>query len=541
MNLYGRRFEQITSFISYCRTLNVRTDVHELEYYEKIGALFPQARLIYPDNYVINSAQHRWNITETPIDIDHWPALARLQQEEHYMLDDYANLPDSNLIHIFDRELDSNPYLTKPIATAFRPWSDFRIVVPDDTNKPPLDRTAQHYYSYWQVHYLHFLKEYPDIYENKRLYDGICPNHIAHRLRRSLPPRNRQRHFEAMLPYFDFLSFWLNIYTRERNRTFASRAELPKYLTDDQFESHKARLQVLAHETLTQFGHDISCLYDFMDHLIVLHEHYMENERHKLSIELESDISHLERIIALCTGASPEDISLKFTQLAGNSKGRTFRHLHPEMKDKEYAQILIGHIVDRCSLTLTEKFDIDWTFEEDQATEMLDYCQREGLGLLVTSLSGMIAVGFEERRRKFRLVHKYSNLKNILTSFEYMLKGLGEKAGLSVHGATLHPIIRKVICEEEWVTVFEREGVRANSTQEFIAKLEHFTSDPCWNESINNYWAQAFLVTCLGRNYTVHFYSEDVRFYGDALGTLLDAVVTAICYTWKLAKEKSWV
>ena len=541
MNIYGRRFEQITRFVSYCRSLNVRTNKHELEYYEKIGALFPIARLIYPDDYIVKSAQHRWNITPNPVDINDWAELARLQQEELHLLDDYANLSDAKLIHNFDRELRRNPHLNEPSSTAFRPWNLYRIAVPDGTNTPPEEPTAEHYYSYWQVHYVHFLQEYPDIYKNRALLDSLPSNHVIRRYRRPKPGRHRQIQFDTMLPYFDFLSFWLTIYVRERHRTFARRDDSRNYLTQNEFECHHERLHSLALRTLDQFGHDISSLYDFMDHLIVLYEHYIETERQKLSIELESDVFHLERLIAVCSGATDEEIADNFTQRAGNAKGRVFGHLHPELKEREYARKLIRGVADQSSLILSERFDIDWTFEEHELSELLDHFQHQGIGLLTTSLSGMIAVGFEEYRNKFRLVHRYSNLKNILTSFEYFLKGLAERAGLNAHGQTLHPVVKMVMCEEEWLRVFERRSARVNSTQEFLAKLERFTSDTCWNETVEGYWAQAFLMTCLGRNYTVHFYSSDERSYGDSLGTLLDAVVTAICYTWKLAKEKSWV
>ena len=52
----------------------------------------------------------------------------------------------------------------------------------------------------------------------------------------------------------------------------------------------------------------------------------------------------------------------------------------------------------------------------------MNCCEREGLGLFVTALSGMVATGDEEYRQISRRVQRYTNLKNVLNSYEYLLK-----------------------------------------------------------------------------------------------------------------------
>ena len=187
-------------------------------------------------------------------------------------------------------------------------------------------------------------------------------------------------------------------------------------------------------------------------------------------------------------------------------------------------------------------------FSETESNHLLDYCETEGLGLLWTALDGMSAVGNEEYRDKFRRVQMYTNLKNVLTSYEYLLKSLGEKANLEIGGKTLTKAIEIVMCNKEWFPLFREKSKRNDGTAllhvknslEFLANLDTLLSDNQLKGCINGWWAQNFLVTCLARNYTVHSYPSEDEYYGDVFGTMLDSVIITMLYTWKLAKRESW-
>ena len=130
----------------------------------------------------------------------------------------------------------------------------------------------------------------------------------------------------------------------------------------------------------------------------------------------------------------------------------------------------------------------------------------------MTSLSGMVSIGDEEYRRNFRRVQRYTNLKNVLTSYEYLLKNLAQGAGLVVGRETLTQLVDKVMAQETWYKLFDtkkQQGMlNGNNVQEFLTKLGALLNDGQLTGSLQGYWAQKFLVMCLARNMTVHSVSE---------------------------------
>ena len=191
----------------------------------------------------------------------------------------------------------------------------------------------------------------------------------------------------------------------------------------------------------------------------------------------------------------------------------------------------------------------DWSFTTKDAAALLDYSQRPGLGLVATAFGGLIPVGDEEYRQKSRRVLQYTNLKNVLTSYEYLLKNLAGVAHPSVGGETLTPAMIRIMKMESWFTLFDEQRrdasgnslLSGSSVERFLSSLDVVLSDEKLMGSADGYWARAFLVTCLARNMTVHFYPSDDRYYGDLFGPMLDAVTVAMFYTWKMAETKGWV
>lgn len=223
----------------------------------------------------------------------------------------------------------------------------------------------------------------------------------------------------------------------------------------------------------------------------------------------------------------------------------SFRHLDIATKERDYALDFLNHVSADCTKSLRELGDTQWSFAESDANDLLSYCEREGLGIFITALSGMVAVGDEESRQTFRRVQMYSNLKNVLNSYEYLLKAIWEGTGLISDKDTLTLLVDKVMAQETWHSLFnakkqhpqtQQSLLRAGNTHDFLANLATLMVDNQLSASPQGYWAQKFLVMCLARNMTVHSYPSEDIYYGDLFGPMLDAAIIAAFYTWRVAR-----
>ena len=548
VNIWGERFAEVDLFIGYCRELNVDTDKDELEHYEKIRAMLPVARVVYPDEYVIQRDQSQWNGVTDWDGADQWPALGRLVERGWSFPSDCEGLADEDLVHCFDREMKTgaNPYLIRPELAEFRPWSEYRVAVPDGDGNEIKRPTAEHYYSYWQVHQLSTIQQYPDLYKNAWLVERIPQDDSVRQILPRAPKKELLVEFDGKRRSFDALSFWITVYGRERNRTFASVAPMDgvRRLDDVQANSYRKRLTDCAGMVNKRFNMTPKDLYSFLRKLITLMEDYEGKERYKLAEALKSDIFAWEDLLMLTTGDTRNDVAEELGKTNTYDK-RTFLHLDLATKERYYALDLLNSVSKDCGRALRQLGDPLWSFAEADANDLLDYCEQEGLGLLVTALSGMVAIGDEEYRRNFRRVQKYTNLKNVLTCYEYLLKSVSHGPGLAKGDETLTRLVRNVMGQEKWHSLFHmREQQRLHmgtSTQQFLTNLSTLMGDSQLKGSVEGYWAQQFLITCLARNMTVHSYPSEDRYYGNLFRPMLNAVVSATFYTWQLTKAHGWI
>ncbi len=401
----------------------------------------------------------------------------------------------------------------------------------------PVARVDFPQYDYWQVHQLYSVQQ--------ALRKNEAPQYLA---------------IDAdMRSNFDALSFWITMYRRERQRAFARAfANVPdkygvKRLDDSRYADYRKRLRDHAAEVVNRFGLGRDGLYRFLYRLVELYEGYRKIERYKLADALSQDVFDLQRLIELSLCDDFDRISDELRGEKWSVRGfkyrdaaTTFRHLDISVKERDYACDLITRVSAQSSSDL-EKFGCqDWSFTSEDADALLGYCEQEGLGLLLTALGGMSAVGEEEYRHNFRRVQMYTNLKNALTSYEYLLKSLGEKGGYKVGGKTLSPAICATMRKQPWFALYIKKVnstlVRANSEEEFFCNLEKLQKDcELQQTKKDGYWARMFLITHLARNAVVHMYLEDDRYFSDPFATTLDAVVNAACYTWKLAQSENWL
>ena len=527
MSAYGERFMDVDRFISYCRRLNISTTKHELEHYEKIGAMMPVARVVYPRDYMIHRRQA--TVQQLPparsSQPSQWPDVDRLFDKNVIFLRKFSDLADDELIDSFDREMGTNPHLSQPAPTNYRPWEEYVVSIPYGDGQNYSESSATHYYSYWQVHQLALIKQFPEYYKIKWLIDLIpCEER---RKRGYLENRNMEPfvEFRRKRTLFDSLSFWLTMYIRERERTFA---EIPvtfgfKRLDATQAAEYRKRLAKHAKMVTARFNLDVSGLYAFLNQLLELLSDYSRRERYKLADELKKDIFEVAHLIYCSEGHDQATIE---QQLASHSAhGRDFRHLFRNLKERDYAVDIIQYVIEHPDHQGTVTASLGWTNVELETERILDYCEGAGLTPLITSLSGMVAIGEEERRAKFRRVQRHTNLQSMLTSYEYFVKSIGEKANLGVGGKTLNPVLDVFMSKEPWIRAFRariHQGLtKARSDIEFAQNLASLQSDPALKGSSAQYWAGVFLLVCLSRNYTVHHYPNQDVFYDEPYGDIL--------------------
>ena len=552
MNIHGERYANHSRFITYCRGLNVGTTERELEHYEKIGAMLPVARVVNPKEYIIQGFQAQRNPQQSPVGLNEWPALRRLTENFGQFPYGYENLTDEQLVHCFDREMDvgDNPYLHRPGGPQFQPWDQYKVVVGEIQGTEIRQSTAEHYYSYWQVHQLHYVQGFPDLYKNAWLIEHI-PEEVKEKFH--LPRSHRTdllAEFKEMRQLFDALSFWIIVYGREQNRTFANITEANgiRRLDDAQADAYRQRLVRLGGMVGTRFQLTSDDLYNFLRQLIGLIQEYERKERYKLAEELQKDAFCLEDLIGFTTGRTREEIANELGKVSIHDQ-RTFRHLVIATKERDYALDLLKRVANSCATALSGYGNTNWSFIQADANDLLTHCEQEGPGLFPAALSGMVAIGDEEYRQKFRRVPMYTNLKNVLTSYEYLLKDLAERGSQNVGGKTLVPIVRTVMAKESWLALFNSSAqgstgtwlLGADTTTDFLNNLDTLLKDVTLKNSADGYWARNFLITCLARNMTVHAYPTEDSYYGDLFGPMLDAAIVASFYTWKLAQREGWI
>ncbi len=500
---YGERFIEAAQFVSYCRGLNVHLGLHELEIREQSGAMLPRMRVVYPAEYAEQKIRGR-----RPLDMSQWPEIQSLRDPIRHSPDDFRCMPDEEMIHLFDREIGRNSLLMRPTVDDFRPWSIYPRF------------SVEHYYSYWQVHRLYALKHMPANLDWER---------------------------------FEWLSFWVTMYHRETTRTFAMETEPGSYadfgnspiaLTKQSSSAYRRRLKKHAKHVQERFGIGTELCYDFLRQLIMVYEDYQRDERYRLAKEIRKDILNLAELISLNTGENWSGIADRIAA-HGIWYKDTLRSLQASTRERDAAKrVLTGvRFIDELRRGANKKPDKE-NEKEIEVDTLLDYCEKH-VSLLITALSGMQATGDQEFQEKDRAVIKYTNLKNILTSFEYLAKKIrkeSESKGGSNSNEYLHSRITTLMHEEQWLRHFS-----GKSTDGSVENLNKFITDTALDCTAKN-----FLIACAGRNFVVHNFPEQFEFgdgeiprqsefYGDLFGEIFNAARYAILYTWRKARKENWV
>ena len=548
MDIYGERYAEVRLFIDYCRDLNVKTDARELAYYEKTGVMLPVARVIYPGDYIVEEYRHELDGDHDWNGFESWPELADLAEKFPAGLRSFNDLADEELVHCFDRIRHSggNRYLHIPTLGEYKPWDEYAVPLPDDQD---LHRpTAKHYYGYWQVHQLHLIQQHPHLYRYAALVDRLPPDDPDRTTWLAFPAKESLREFHGMRPRFDALSFWVTLWGRERARTLAGvpYENGDRQITPTVADCRRRRLAGSTALTMERFELTADDIYPFLRQLIRLYEDYEQNERYKLARKLRYDILHCGRLLELSQDQTWEQVEDRLGQLNYFDR-QTFRRLQAPAKERDYAVDVLTHAQGFLTQALRSDDETPWPFTEADANALLDFCEQQGLTLLRTSLSGVKAEGFDEYRVKFTPERTYSNVRNILTGYEGLLKKMPPKGVREKLPPSLTPMVSMLMRGKSWAKKFGRvatehnELLGASSPEEFRSNLNKLLGRKDLQDSKDGLCAMAFLVTCLARNFTAHSLPDDDGISQEALGKTLDAVVVAIAYTWRLAQEKGWL
>jgi hypothetical protein len=443
--------------------------------------------------------------------------------------------------------MGKNPNLVRPTPENYKPWDSYEISVNYRDGVKSTKSTAEHRYSYWQVHQLYHIQQYPDLYKNKSLLDYI-PDEVKQRIDRPFSPNpDMLRDFKGLAPMFDLLSFWITVYERERKRAFSlvSPTHQVKKLDEKQYQAHLDQLKSDAELVQTRYGKSANELYQFLYQLLELQSDYRRRERYKLAEELRNDIIFLAHLIELLTDNDWDGVADELGKRFTFWTRQDFRYLDLLIKErdeardilldlaKKYDEVLKGHKIHVTKLA----------FPANDVDDLLDYCKREGYSVLFTSLSGMTATE-EEYADKFRPVNRYTNLKNALTALEFFMRELAFKSGGNPDKLTLNPVIIAVMKNESWFPLFiekiNKKLTKASNEAEFFTKLNQILHDPDLIQSEDAFWARVFLIVSLARNLTAHDFPTEDWFYGELFGEMLEATIYALLYAWQLSQKQGW-
>jgi hypothetical protein len=545
---YGERYLKVNEFIRYCKEVNIEVDKKELEYYESRGIMLPTARVVLPEEYILQ--KHTSSDGEETPSRD-WLDIDRLYDRPLYVDADYATLTDNELMDSFDRAFGQSDYLIRPQVGDYQPWKSYetRIV---NALWQQVSR-AKHYYSYWQVHQLSLIQKFPNLYRNRWLIKYL-PQEEREKARRAYPLNEEFfRTFRGNALFYDALSCFVTMHYRELRRTFATIPERHQIrrLTEAEHQDLLKRLAQHAHAVVARYGLVEADLIGFLSYLVNLHREYEKAERSKLDRELRKDIFSQAQLITHVTGKEWEAIGEALAINTPLGTRSAFLALDEWTKTKRRAGMTLEWAVDEHSKNLVASgiSTPTYMFSDSDAEEIIRFCVDADLTLLIETLAELTAVGEEEREAKFGRDAKYQSVRNLTTAFEYLMKEIDEKGPrlLSVRPGRFPGFLTivKTMMQKEtsWIAVFSASEhlTRGGTVSVFEANLATLRTGFHVHSSEPHFVARCFLIACLARNVSIHFFPHEDWFYGELFSEMSQATVYALLYTWRIAKKSGWV
>lgn len=539
MTRYRRRYLTASDFSSYCKELNLElrtlsqsSSNAELEMYERDQILFPAARIVKADEYVVKRYELDQKTETHGTKIPEWYELERLLHRRP-ILDNNAN---SELWHPFDWEFErNNSFLFRPKEQQFKPWGEYRAKV-KASEFGSMRKTAEHYYHYFQVHQIYAIQRRFPVYAKQNwLIENVNEN-LRDRAKHLTPNKDSlsitlEGHFDS----FNALSFYITLYDNEQDRIFENIPEQDgvKTLDNQQYTHYTSQIKAHAQFILGKFDLNTDKLYEFLFYLLKLHNEYERNEYLKLANELYIDIQYLISFIQNIVDLSINEIEKEVDQRSHSYWTREFRHLDKAVKLYDYAK----GTFERLLTEYNAKFP-NLTISATDIENLIDFIETHGLFIIPYAIFDMDEALNDSR--PFQSTSLYTNLSNLTTGFENYLREIANIASQSNIG-NLHKIIAGMFpwgndfntMHETNITLYGKDDPFS-----YFPYLEDVYTDPNLD---TNEALRTFLIAYRTRNMIAHNYTLDHKLYYAWYSVIYISVCQAILYAWVNATNNGWV
>jgi len=226
---------------------------------------------------------------------------------------------------------------------------------------------------------------------------------------------------------------------------------------------------------------------------------------------------------------------------------RDFLHLDRTTKIYDAARDVLLDRVNKLNQEIASITSSSNQINESSINEILEFCDKNDLAILPATLDEMwILIPLDEvppgeELRKYRKTTRYTNLKNLATSFDSFLKAIARNRVPPVKSTKLTPLVQEVMCKEPWFHEFSRmiqQGYhQGNDAQKFFVNLSKIKQPT----TIEEFWARNFIISIAARNFSAHNFSTDDWVYGDYMGLMINSIVYSIFCSWSTAKTKNWI
>lgn len=525
---YGTRYLTARQFVDYCSGLNVKLSplgFPELQLYEREGLLLPMARVVRPREYVIKRWELDQQLETYRQTLPEWNELVRLL---------LPYVTDSDLRHPFDREFEQgNRFLCRPTDDVFRPWDSFYAEVELAGGYTVRLPSAEHYYHYWQVHQAYAIqRKYPVFAKHNWVLENLEAE-----VARFYKPQNPIpiATLCGKAEYFDALSFYIELYRNEEQRTLAP---IPitdgfKQLNDEQSAHYQSRLIDHAKSVCGRYNLKVESLYEFLVHVLDLQTQYERDEHMKLAHELKNDTVFLARLVAGITDQSFDELEEEVGKRAPFSTKKQFRHLDKTLEVQDCAREDFERLMDeyngRFPAFNVSPTDIDG---------LLKFVGEKGLFIIPYAIFDIHETF--NNPRAFRRTSLYIGLSNLTAGLESYLREIAHTANktstTTIETETLHPLIKTMFSEWGQTFATEHEHRKQKYKDDAISYLLDVYTDPSLDEIV-----RAFIIAYRVRNLVHHRYILENDLYYGLYGGLYTAICHALFYSWMYASQKSWI
>lgn len=531
MNLYGQRFLTARQFSSYCESVNVRLlpSNEELERYEKYGAIFPAARLIKPEEYLSERRKLDNNPQTYGQKLSGWDEIERILYSSKRDIEDKFDLWNN-----LDAEFElGNKFLIKPLKDEYKKWNSYKVNISHPQLGNMIVDSAEHYYHYYQVHQVYAVqKKYPVFAKNYWFIANLKEN-IQIDKSYFLPSEDDvSSTLSGNLPFYEALSFFIELYINERHITFDSVQEEygVRTLNDTLLQDYQKRIKQLALFVFDKFELKTEHFYNFLLFALELHNTYQEDEKSKLANDLMADMQYATIFLANVSELHDKDIE-KEIQNRNPTLVKKFRYSDRTLEIRDYAKEAFG----RLSLNYNNNFS-DMEISSEAIDRLLTFMDEKGLFIAPYSIFDIDKTLNTDET--FRANSLYVGLSGLLIGFESFLREIANKANNSHNESikieNLDLLIRTMF---SWGKNFQSAHEKLSSLKENkFEYLERVHTSLDIDLVIRN-----FLIVRHARNKILHNYTLDQFLYQIWYSKIYLAICESFFYSWIYASQRKWV